>query len=85
MLYDFPVLVIFTYISSHYTGRHCIYFSKIHSFLSLYNQSDFLKMHMHNAWLLGKTDTTMNLPIEYFILPKHLFVFLRQPQFLQNV
>ncbi len=75
MLYDFLVLVIFTYISSRYTGRQRIYFSKIHSFLYLYNHADFLKMHLHNAWLLGKTDTTMNLPIEYFVSPKHLFVF----------
>ncbi len=29
MLYDFPVSVIFTYISSRYTGRQHIYFSKI--------------------------------------------------------
>ncbi len=62
VLYDFPVLVIFTYISNHYTWRQHIYFSKMYSFLSLYTYSDFLKMHMHNAWLLGKTDTTMNLP-----------------------
>ncbi len=74
-LYNFPVLVIFTYISSHCRGRQRIYFSKIHNILSLYNHSDFLKMHMHNALLLGKTETTMNLPIEYFVSPKHLFVF----------
>ncbi len=72
MLYDFPVLVILTYISSHCTRRQCIYFSKIHGFLSLYDHSDFLKMHMHNAWHLGKTDATMNLLIEYFVSPKHL-------------
>ncbi len=52
MLYDFPVSVIFTYISSRYTGRQHIYFSKIHSFLYLYNHADFLKMHMHNSWLI---------------------------------
>ncbi len=75
MLYVFPVLVIFTYIFSHYTGRQCIYFSKIHCFLSLYNHSNFLKIHMHNTWLMGKTDTTMNLPVKYFVSPKQLFVF----------
>ncbi len=75
MLYVFPVLAIYTSIFSHYTGRQCIYFSKIHSFLSLYNHSDFLKIHMYNTWLMGKTDTTMNLPVKYFLSPKHLIVF----------
>ncbi len=54
VLYDFPVLVYLTYLSSHLTGRQCIYFSKVHSFLSWYNHSDFIKMHMHNSWLLEK-------------------------------
>ncbi len=31
-------------------------------------------MHMHNAWLLRETDFTINLPSEYFMEPKYLFV-----------
>ncbi len=80
ILDDFPVTVIFTYLFSHCTGRQHIYFSKIHSFLVLYNHSDFLKTHMNKASLWGKTDTTMNLPIEYFVSLKHLFIFLWQPE-----
>ncbi len=57
-----------TYLSSNTTGKQLIYFSKIDNFLSLCNHSDFLKMHMHNAWLLGKTDVTMHLPSDYFVL-----------------
>ncbi len=49
-LYDFPVRVKFTYLSSYCRGREHIYFSKIHSFLALYNYSDFLKMHMLGVW-----------------------------------
>ncbi len=75
ILYDFPVSVSFTYFSSQHTRRQRIYFSKLNSFLALYNHSDFLKIHMHNAWLLGKTDITMNVPADYFISPKHLFIF----------
>ncbi len=36
VLYDFPVLVIITHLSSHNTGRQSIYFSNIHSLLCLY-------------------------------------------------
>ncbi len=30
---------------------------------------------MQNAWLLGKTDITVNLPKDYFVSPKYLFIF----------
>ncbi len=30
---------------------------------------------MHNAWLLGKPVITINLPKEYFVSRKHLFIF----------
>ncbi len=75
ILYDFPVSVIITYLSSHYTGRQFIYFSNIHSLLCLYTHLDFIKMHMHNAILLGKAELTIDLPAEYFVSPKHLFIF----------
>ncbi len=32
-------------------------------------------MHMHNAWLLRKSDLTIELPSDYFTKPKYLFVF----------
>ncbi len=32
-------------------------------------------MHMHNAWLLRKSDLTIDLPSDYFTKPKYLFVF----------
>ncbi len=32
-------------------------------------------MHMHNAWLLEKTNLTIDLPADYFVSPKHLFIF----------
>ncbi len=75
VLYDLPVSVRLTHTSCHHTGRQRIYFSTLHSFPSLYNHSDFIKMHMHNAWLLGKTHITIDLPADYFVSPKHLFIF----------
>ncbi len=36
---------------------------------------DFIKMHMHKAWLLGKSDLTIELPSDYFTVSKYLFVF----------
>ncbi len=54
ILYDLPVTIKLTYLSSHCTGRQHIYFSKIHSFLALYNHSDFLKMHMHKLGFWGR-------------------------------
>ncbi len=65
-LYDFPVSVELTYLDVLSTRRQHILFSKYHNFLSLYNHSDFIKMHMHNAWLLKKSDLTIDLPSDYF-------------------
>ncbi len=73
--YDFPVSVELTYLDVLSTRRQCILFSKYHNFLSLYNHSDFIKMHMHNAWLLRKSDLTIELPSDYFMEPKYLLVF----------
>ncbi len=74
-LYDFPVSVEVTYLDVSSARRQRILFSKYHNFLLLYNRSDFVKMHMHNAWLLGKSNVTICLPSDYFIEPKYLFVF----------
>ncbi len=74
-LYNFPISVEMTYLDVLSTSRQCILFSKYHNFLSLYNHSDFIKMHMHNAWLLKKTNLTIDLPYDYFTKAKHLFVF----------
>ncbi len=76
-LYDFPVSVELTYVDIISTRRQRILFSKYHNFLSLYNHSDFIKMHMHNAWLLRKSDLTIELPSDYFTKPKYIFVFCR--------
>ncbi len=45
--YDFLVSVCFTYFSSQHTGRQLIYLSTLHSFLALYNHSDFLIGRAH--------------------------------------
>ncbi len=74
-LFDFPVSDNVTYLDETYSRRQRICFSKYHNFLSLYNHSDFVKMHMHNAWLLGKTDLTISFTSDFFIQPKHLLVF----------
>ncbi len=55
--------------------RQLILFSKYGNFFNLYYHSDFIKMHMHNAWLLKKSDLTLDLPLDYFTKPKYLFVF----------
>ncbi len=75
-LYDFHVSVYVIYLDRTSSWRQRIYFSKFNNFLSLYNHSDFLKMHMHNAWLLDKADLTIHLPSDYFVQPKYLLVFL---------
>ncbi len=74
-LFDFPVSVDVTYLGETSSGRQCICFSKYHNFLSLCNHSEFVKMHMHNAWLFGKTDLTISFPSNFFVQPKYLFVF----------
>ncbi len=74
-LFDFPVSVNVTYIDETSSRRQCICFSKYHNFLSLYNHSDFVKMHMHIAWLLGKTDLSISLSSDFFVQPKYLLVF----------
>ncbi len=74
-LYDFPVSVEVTYLDVSSARRQRILFGKYHNFLSLYNHSNFIKMHMHNAWFLGNSDVTICLPSDYFIEPKYLFLF----------
>ncbi len=74
-LFDFPVSVDVTYLDETSSWRQGICYSKYHNFLSLYNHSDFVKMHMHNAWLLGKTDLTISICSDFFVQPKYLFVF----------
>ncbi len=76
-LYDFPISVYVINLDRTSSGRQHIYFRNFHNFLLLYNHSDFLKMHMHNAWLLGKTDLTIHLPSDYFVQPNYLLVVLR--------
>ncbi len=75
-LYDFPVSFEVIYLDVFSARRQRIIFSKYHNFfLSLYNHSDFVKMHMHKARLLKETVLTINLPSDYFTEPKYLFMF----------
>ncbi len=74
-MFNFPVCVIITYYDVMMSRRQCIYFNYIHSFLSLYNHSNFIKMRMHNAWIFGISELTIDLPSGYFVKPKFLFVF----------
>jgi hypothetical protein len=69
---DFPISVTF-YIGE--IGRQRIYLDDVHTLLAFYNHSDFLKMHIHNAWLLGRSEVTVVLPEELFSDKFHLFVF----------
>ncbi len=48
-LFDFPASVDVTYLDVNSPGRQRLLFGKYDSFLSLYNHSDFIKMHMHNS------------------------------------
>ena len=43
--------------------------------LSFYNHSSFLRMHLHNQWLLGNHIITISLPEEFFVTHAHLAVF----------
>jgi hypothetical protein len=58
------------------SGRQHIYLDNVHTLLALYNHCDFLKMHIHNAWLFGKSEVTVVLQEELFSDKFHLFVFL---------
>ncbi len=75
ILYDFPISVDMTYPDVISSRRQRILFNKYHNFLYLYTHSDFIKIHMHNAWHWSETDLTINLPFEYFTELKYLFVF----------
>jgi hypothetical protein len=72
VFHDFPFSVTF-YIGE--LGRQRIILNDVHTLIALYNHSDFLKMHFHNAWLLGKTELTIVLPEELFPNSNHLFTF----------
>ncbi len=74
-LYDFPIGVEMTFLDVFSARRQCIIFSKFHNVLYLYNPSDFVKMHMHNALVLKETDLTISLPSNYFTERKYLFTF----------
>ncbi len=74
-LLDFPFSVDITYFNSESLGRQRIYFTKYHSFLNVYNHSDFVKMHMHNACLLEKSDLTISLPTDFITEPKFVYIF----------
>ncbi len=74
-MFDFPVRVAIKYYDVMMSRRQRIYFNYLHSFLSLYNNSDFIKIIMHNARILGKSELTIDLPPDYFVEPKFLFVF----------
>ncbi len=74
-LYDFPVSVGMTYLDVFFSKETTYNLLQILIlFLSLYNHSDFVKMHIHKAWLLKETNLRINLPSDYFTEPKYLFV-----------
>ncbi len=56
-LYDFPINVDMTYLDVISTRIQRIIFSKYNNFLSLYNRSDFIKMHMQ-CMALRETNQT---------------------------
>ncbi len=60
--HDFPVTINVFYYNQ--TGRQRIYFSHGHQFICLYNHSDFFKMHMHNAWLLERSELEFGLHLK---------------------
>ncbi len=74
-LLDFPFSVDVTYFNSESSGRQCIYFTKYQAFLNLYNHSDFVKMHIHNAWHFEKSDLTISLSTDFFTEPKFVYIF----------
>ena len=61
-------------------GRQCVYFYGNDSLLALYDQSDFLKMHFHNAWLLGKSEVTVILILHHFHPCFCIFWFIFSPR-----
>ncbi len=73
-LYDFPLRMCLNIYLATLQGDNIFILARY--FLSFYNHSDFLKMHMHNAWLFGKSDVTMHLTSDYFLLPKPFYFFL---------
>ncbi len=46
---DFPLGISVSFFNKQWE-RQGVVFTKSHTFLALYNQSHFVRMHVHNAW-----------------------------------
>ncbi len=81
--HDFSVTINVFYYNQ--TGRQCIYFSNEHQFICLYNHSDFFKMHMHNAWLLERSELEFDLPKDFFDSPFNFVLFCENVKIIDLV
>ncbi len=55
--------------------KQCVKFIDAHTFLALYNQSFFVRMHVHNVWLLRHTKIDIILPEHLFETQDYVFLF----------
>jgi len=71
---DFTMPIHIYYFDSAFV-RQRIYFHHNHTFSALYNHSMFVRMHVHNAWLLKADKLDILLPELFFETADHLFLF----------
>ncbi len=55
--------------------RQSVKFFDAHTFLALYNHSFFVRMHVHNVWVLRHTKIDIVLPELFFETQDHVFLF----------
>ncbi len=71
---DFPMKINVYFLNKAWE-RQCVIFTESHTFLALYNHSHFIRMHVHNEWLLQKEECYILLPELFFETQDYLFLF----------
>ncbi len=76
VLYDFTVSVILTHISTQHTGRQHIYNIFILVTFIVYLVCTIIRILSRcTCIMLGKTGLTIDLRADYFVSPKHIFLW----------
>jgi hypothetical protein len=71
--FDFPLT--FNIRISQNGRQHIINFNDPHKFIDLYNHSEFIRIHLHNMWLLDHDNFNIDLPEDIFPTPDHVYIF----------
>ena len=71
--FDFPLT--FNIRISQNGRQQIINFNDPHKFIDLYNHSEFIRIHLHNMWLLDHDNFNIDLPEDIFPTPDHVYIF----------